>query len=124
MEKNSGLRKGSWTEEEDKLLIACIQKYGEGKWHLIPQRAGKIIDHCFIEQIAISEYVNRKAYETFHYNSIFSFLFLFCFAGLKRCRKSCRLRWLNYLSPKINRGIFAEDEIDMIQRFHKLIGNR
>nr|ALU11248.1 MYB transcription factor 5 [Nelumbo lutea] len=25
-------------------------------------------------------------------------------AGLNRCRKSCRLRWLNYLRPGIERG--------------------
>jgi len=40
MEKIRGLRKGAWTYEEDKLLKACIQKYGEGKWHLVSQRAG------------------------------------------------------------------------------------
>ncbi|KAK4752922.1 hypothetical protein SAY87_021720 [Trapa incisa] len=26
--------------------------------------------------------------------------------GLNRCRKSCRLRWLNYLKPNIKRGSF------------------
>ncbi|WJX57489.1 hypothetical protein P8452_43044 [Trifolium repens] len=45
-------------------------------------------------------------------------------AGLNRCRKSCSLRWLNYLSPNIKRGSFAEDEIDMIIRLHNLLGNR
>nr|ACN79540.1 MYB transcription factor LAP4 [Medicago truncatula] len=81
--KTRGVRKGAWTYEEDKLLKACMQKYGEGKWHLVPQRA-----------------------------------------GLNRCRKSCRLRWLNYLNPTINRESFSEDEVDMILRLHKLLGNR
>ncbi|AET03003.1 transcription factor MYB1 [Medicago truncatula] len=45
-------------------------------------------------------------------------------SGLNRCRKSCRLRWLNYLSPNINRGRFSEDEEDLILRLHKLLGNR
>ncbi|KAG5582529.1 hypothetical protein H5410_053156 [Solanum commersonii] len=63
-----GVRKGSWTEEEDFHLRKCIQKYGEGKWHLVPSRA-----------------------------------------GLNRCRKSCRLRWLNYLRPHIKRGRTAND---------------
>nr|AGE92356.1 MYB transcription factor 1 [Ipomoea batatas] len=80
---SSRVRKGSWSEEEDQLLRECIQKYGEGKWHLIPLRA-----------------------------------------GLNRCRKSCRLRWLNYLRPDIKRGEFSPDEIDLILRLHRLLGNR
>nr|URY18763.1 MYB protein [Zanthoxylum bungeanum] len=44
--------------------------------------------------------------------------------GLKRCGKSCRLRWMNYLSPSVNRGNFTEDEEDLIIRLHKLLGNR
>ncbi|KAK2376931.1 transcription factor MYB1 [Trifolium repens] len=86
MEKSktrSGVRKGAWTYEEDKLLKSCIIKYGEGKWHLVPQRA-----------------------------------------GLNRCRKSCRLRWLNYLNPTINKESLSEDEVDMMLRLHKLLGNR
>ncbi|XVE72208.1 hypothetical protein DITRI_Ditri11bG0020800 [Diplodiscus trichospermus] len=78
-----GIRKGAWTEEEDILLRKCIETYGEGKWHLIPSRA-----------------------------------------GLNRCRKSCRLRWLNYLKPNIKRGHFADDEVDLIIRLQKLLGNR
>uniref|UniRef100_A0A5B6YHE2 Uncharacterized protein n=1 Tax=Davidia involucrata TaxID=16924 RepID=A0A5B6YHE2_DAVIN len=45
-------------------------------------------------------------------------------AGLNRCRKSCRLRWLNYLRPNIKRGDFAVDEDDIIIRLHRLLGNR
>ncbi|RZC89784.1 hypothetical protein C5167_035780 [Papaver somniferum] len=78
-----GLRKGAWSAEEDLLLRKCIQKYGEGKWHRVPLRA-----------------------------------------GLDRCRKSCGLRWLNYLRPNIKRGEFKADEVDLIVRMHKLLGNR
>nr|BAJ17661.1 transcription factor GbMYB1 [Gynura bicolor] len=78
-----GLRKGAWTTEEDMLLKNCIAKYGEGKWHLVPLKA-----------------------------------------GLNRCRKSCRLRWLNYLRPNIKRGDFGEDEVDLMLRLHKLLGNK
>ncbi|KAK7394472.1 hypothetical protein VNO78_15000 [Psophocarpus tetragonolobus] len=46
------------------------------------------------------------------------------YVGLNRCRKSCRLRWLNYLKPNIKRGDFSEDEIDLMIRMHKLLGNR
>ncbi|XP_051126844.1 transcription factor MYB114-like [Andrographis paniculata] len=76
-------RKGAWSAEEDQLLRKCIEKYGEGKWHQVPFRA-----------------------------------------GLNRCRKSCRLRWMNYLRPNIKRGFFNTDEVDLIIRLHKLLGNR
>ncbi|KAL8472726.1 hypothetical protein ACS0TY_029814 [Phlomoides rotata] len=81
--KKLGVRKGAWTKEEDALLRNCIHKFGEGKWHKVPHRA-----------------------------------------GLNRCRKSCRLRWLNYLRPNIKRGYFTKDEVDLILRLHKLLGNR
>ncbi|KAK7340571.1 hypothetical protein VNO77_21278 [Canavalia gladiata] len=79
---DAGVRKGAWSKIEDELLKACVQLYGEGKWHLVPQRA-----------------------------------------GLNRCRKSCRLRWLNYLRPNLKRGDFSEDEVDLMIRMHKLLGN-
>ncbi|KAI4372533.1 hypothetical protein MLD38_010751 [Melastoma candidum] len=42
-------------------------------------------------------------------------------AGLNRCRKSCRLRWLNYLRPNIRRGTFTIEEVDLIIKPHKLV---
>ncbi|XP_047323306.1 myb-related protein 308-like [Impatiens glandulifera] len=45
-------------------------------------------------------------------------------AGLLRCGKSCRLRWMNYLRPDIKRGNIAPDEEDIILKMHALLGNR
>ncbi|XP_074582541.1 myb transcription factor 42-like [Curcuma longa] len=45
-------------------------------------------------------------------------------AGLLRCGKSCRLRWINYLRPDVKRGNFQEDEDDLIIKLHALLGNR
>ncbi|KAK6941342.1 SANT/Myb domain [Dillenia turbinata] len=45
-------------------------------------------------------------------------------AGLKRCGKSCRLRWLNYLRPDIKRGNISPDEEVLIIKLHRLLGNR
>ncbi|MCD7451847.1 Transcription factor myb3 [Datura stramonium] len=45
-------------------------------------------------------------------------------AGLIRCGKSCRLRWMNYLRPNLKRGNFSEDEDDLIIKLHALLGNR
>ncbi|WOH08743.1 hypothetical protein DCAR_0728190 [Daucus carota subsp. sativus] len=45
-------------------------------------------------------------------------------AGLQRCGKSCRLRWINYLRPDLKRGAFSPQEEDLIIHFHSLLGNR
>uniref|UniRef100_A0ACD6A1V8 Uncharacterized protein n=1 Tax=Avena sativa TaxID=4498 RepID=A0ACD6A1V8_AVESA len=45
-------------------------------------------------------------------------------AGLERCGKSCRLRWINYLRPDLKRGSFSQQEEDLIVSLHKILGNR
>ncbi|CAJ2676529.1 unnamed protein product [Trifolium pratense] len=45
-------------------------------------------------------------------------------AGLQRCGKSCRLRWINYLRPDIRRGRFTPDEEKLIISLHNVVGNR
>ncbi|KAI4366908.1 hypothetical protein MLD38_022710 [Melastoma candidum] len=45
-------------------------------------------------------------------------------AGLLRCGKSCRLRWINYLRPDLKRGAFTEDEEDEMIQLHSVLGNR
>jgi len=38
--EKSGLRKGTWTPEEDKKLIAYVTRYGHWNWNLLPKFAG------------------------------------------------------------------------------------
>ncbi|XP_020571873.1 protein ODORANT1 [Phalaenopsis equestris] len=45
-------------------------------------------------------------------------------AGLMRCGKSCRLRWINYLRPDLKRGALSEAEEEQIIQLHSNIGNR
>ncbi|XP_054814972.1 transcription factor MYB83-like [Prosopis cineraria] len=45
-------------------------------------------------------------------------------AGLQRCGKSCRLRWINYLRPDLKRGAFSLQEEQLILHFHSILGNR
>ncbi|KAF3329174.1 transcription factor MYB34-like protein [Carex littledalei] len=80
---NAGLKKGPWTPEEDKKLLAYIKEHDHGSWHSLPAKA-----------------------------------------GLRRCGKSCRLRWINYLRPDIKRGKFSSDEEHTIIQLHALLGNR
>ncbi|GAV80091.1 Myb_DNA-binding domain-containing protein, partial [Cephalotus follicularis] len=45
-------------------------------------------------------------------------------AGLQRCGKSCRLRWINYLRPDLKRGSITAQEERTIIDFHRILGNR
>ncbi|RDX57929.1 Transcription factor MYB7, partial [Mucuna pruriens] len=45
-------------------------------------------------------------------------------AGLLRCGKSCRLRWMNYLRPNIKRGDFTKEDDDLIIHLHSSLGNK
>ncbi|KAL6996315.1 hypothetical protein U1Q18_006449 [Sarracenia purpurea var. burkii] len=45
-------------------------------------------------------------------------------AGLQRCGKSCRLRWINYLRPDLKRGSFSAQEAALIIELHGILGNR
>ncbi|KAM7278057.1 hypothetical protein ACFE04_005191 [Oxalis oulophora] len=45
-------------------------------------------------------------------------------AGLRRCGKSCRLRWLNYLRPNIKHGEFSDEEDRVICTLYANIGSR
>ncbi|CAN0841550.1 Transcription factor MYB53 [Linum grandiflorum] len=75
----NGMRKGTWTAEEDEKLIAYVTRYG---W-------------CFCLE-----------------------------PGLKRCGKSCRLRWMNYLRPDLKRGNYSAEEEETILRLHASLGNK
>ena len=45
-------------------------------------------------------------------------------AGLKRCGKSCRLRWLNYLRPDIRHGGFTDEEDTIIYSLYSQLGSK
>ncbi|KAL1538694.1 myb-related protein 306-like protein [Salvia divinorum] len=78
-----GVKKGSWTPEEDIILVSYVQEHGPGNWRAVPATT-----------------------------------------GLRRCSKSCRLRWTNYLRPGIKRGSFTLHEEKMIIQLQALLGNK
>ncbi|XP_074583694.1 MYB-like transcription factor ODO1 [Curcuma longa] len=45
-------------------------------------------------------------------------------AGLLRCGKSCRLRWINYLRPDLKRGLLTDAEERLVVDLHARLGNR
>ncbi|KAJ0258113.1 SANT/Myb domain-containing protein [Hirschfeldia incana] len=44
-------------------------------------------------------------------------------AGLKRCGKSCRLRWVNYLKSDLRRGNITPEEEELVVKMHSTLGN-
>ncbi|XP_047980998.1 transcription factor RAX2 [Salvia hispanica] len=65
-----------------------------------------------------------KAYIEKHGTTVSNWIALPQRAGLKRCGKSCRLRWLNYLRPNIKHGEFSDDEDRIICSLYTRIGSR
>ncbi|PWA68592.1 MYB3 [Artemisia annua] len=80
--EKTGLKRGRWTVEEDKILLDYIQAHGEGSWRSLPKNA-----------------------------------------GLLRCGKSCRLRWINYLRSDVRRGNISKEEEQIITNLHASLGN-
>ncbi|WOK98376.1 hypothetical protein Cni_G07087 [Canna indica] len=45
-------------------------------------------------------------------------------AGLQRNRKSCRLRWINYLRPGLKHGNFSREEEEIVIMLQAKLGNK
>ncbi|KAL8135935.1 uncharacterized protein LOC141711128 isoform X2 [Apium graveolens] len=59
-----------------------------------------------------------------YHKRLVNLLYILCGSGLRRCGKSCRLRWLNYLRPNIKHGEFSDDEDRIICTLFANIGSR
>ncbi|KAI5084483.1 hypothetical protein GOP47_0000652 [Adiantum capillus-veneris] len=45
-------------------------------------------------------------------------------AGLQRCGKSCRRRWMNHLRPDLKREKFTLEEVKLVTKLHQTLGNK
>lgn len=45
-------------------------------------------------------------------------------AGLQRCGRSCRQRWLNHLRPGLRKEKFSKDEVKQVMELQSKLGNR
>ncbi|CAL4976750.1 unnamed protein product [Urochloa decumbens] len=117
------LRKGLWSPEEDEKLMNHITKHGHGCWSTVPKLAGtiKILNTLFFSII------HFHCFPFLSKNTSSPSLLIpaqLMVAGLQRCGKSCRLRWINYLRPDLKRGAFSQEEEDLIIELHAVLGNR
>ncbi|CAM0880166.1 unnamed protein product [Alopecurus aequalis] len=69
------------------------------------------------EDDALRDYMQR-------YGNTGSWITLPKRAGLSRCGKSCRLRWLNYLRPDIRHGGFTDEEDAVIYSLYSQLGSK
>lgn len=114
MEAENEYKKGLWTKEEDRVLLDYVTVHGSGRWNRIPKLTGKTLS-TLCTCLVCCIFIIRIIYDIYH---------ICIYVGLKRNGKSCRLRWINYLSPNVKRGDFSEEEEDLIIRLHNLLGNR
>nr|XP_007153558.1 hypothetical protein PHAVU_003G045800g [Phaseolus vulgaris]ESW25552.1 hypothetical protein PHAVU_003G045800g [Phaseolus vulgaris] len=84
---------------------ACCEKLGLKKGRWTPEEDKKLLD-----------YVEKHGHRNWR--------LVPAKAGLERCGKSCRLRWINYLKPDIKRGNFSTEEDHTIIKLHVLLGNK
>uniref|UniRef100_A0ACD5VRB0 Uncharacterized protein n=1 Tax=Avena sativa TaxID=4498 RepID=A0ACD5VRB0_AVESA len=69
------------------------------------------------EDDALRDYMQR-------YGNTGSWITLPKRARLRRCGKSCRLRWLNYLRPDIRHGGFTDEEDAIIYSLYSQLGSK
>jgi hypothetical protein len=105
----ASVKKGPWTPEEDAKLLAFTSTHGTGNWTTVPQRAGKT--------------TTRRIFISFGF-TYYATCGLGGGTGLKRCGKSCRLRYTNYLRPNLKHESFAQAEEELIVTLHAMLGSR
>lgn len=148
------VKKGPWSPEEDAMLKNYIEEHGTGgNWIALPHKIGKqlvpflLITDSFRRDYKFSDMLRLSSVQIVLIIKLFMWLFFFLemfsnvssgfvcscvvnlvyvcnVAGLKRCGKSCRLRWLNYLRPNIKHGDFTPEEDSIICSLYISIGSR
>ncbi|RWR97762.1 myb-related protein Myb4-like protein [Cinnamomum micranthum f. kanehirae] len=119
-----GLKKGTWSAEEDQILVSYISRFGHDNWRTLPKKAGLLRcgKSCRFRWLNyLRPDIKRGDYSKEEAEIIDS---LHKQLGLLRCGKSCRFRWLNYLRPDIKRGDYSKEEAEIIDSLHKQLGNR
>lgn len=107
------VKRGLWSPEEDDKLIKHVTTHGHGSWSSVPKNAGIL---CLL---------SLRVFSCVDYTCYWAHCWIYLLAaGLERCGKSCRLRWINYLRPELKRGSFTSEEEQIIIDVHRILGNR
>ncbi|CAI9088891.1 OLC1v1023342C1 [Oldenlandia corymbosa var. corymbosa] len=85
---------------------------------------GPTIDENGMKKGAWNEEEDNKLRTYIQRHGIWNWRQMPKYAGLNRCGKSCRLRWMNYLKPGVRRGNYTPQEEELILQLHRQFGNR
>nr|GEX13633.1 hypothetical protein [Tanacetum cinerariifolium] len=111
-----GLKRGSWAQEEDEILVDYINKNGGyGNWRSLPKLAGLL--RCGKScRLRWTNYL-RPGIIRGPFTPEEQQLIIQLHAILGN-------RWTNYLRPGIIRGPFTPEEQQLIIQLHAILGNR
>lgn len=121
----ANVKKGPWSPEEDSKLKHYIETYGTGgNWISLPQKAGMLPSFFSFLSSRFKYLTFQRLLINWVMSKLISSNLNLFETGLKRCGKSCRLRWLNYLRPNIKHGEFSAEEDRIICTLFATIGSR
>jgi len=125
----AAVKRGPWSPEEDEALRSYVQRHGSGgNWIAMPKKAGERYGasspFLLLSQLLAACTLPCMCHTTMHALTRGRCRPVALHAGLKRCGKSCRLRWLNYLRPDIRHGGFTAEEDAVIMSLYTQLGSK
>ncbi|XP_030524961.2 uncharacterized protein LOC115737119 isoform X2 [Rhodamnia argentea] len=125
--------RGRWTKEEDRFLIAAVQKFDGKNWKTIAERVpGKTDCQCLHRwQKVLNPGVIKGSWTKGEDDLLIN---LFKQYGCKwsliaknfpgRIGKQCRERWTNHLNPSVKKVAWTAEEESILAHYHHVYGNK
>ncbi|KAI3414668.1 uncharacterized protein J3R85_015963 [Psidium guajava] len=126
-------RRGRWTTEEDRFLVAAVQKFNGKNWKTIAARVpGKTDCQCLhrwqkVLNPSLIKGSWTKREDDLLINLVKRYgckwsLIAKIFPG--RIGKQCRERWTNHLNPSVKKVAWTAEEESILAHYHHVHGNK